>query len=328
MKRATCAILLMIICSSCCFVSACTIGNVNIVFGEEAKEELVFSFGEHGGCTREEMIVYFILARSEYEEVFGREVWGMKIDDMSMEEFVKNNILARALEEKCMSALAKLKGLSLDEAETNGIEADAQKVYNTFFKGKAGEISIAPEDVVSVLTDARLAELAFEHITRDVDTEISDAEAKVITVQYIKCDLNGKYYAEALELMEEIHELLAESRFDTVAARYADKTVSGTVDICKNEKLEITRDGGVLENKLFELTDGELSEVIAVGDEAIYIFKSVEDYDPDKTEDNKAVILKKRKNDIMQKEYDAFIDSIDYTFDEAVWENLHFDEWL
>ena len=92
--------------------------------------------------------------------------------------------------------------------------------------------------------------------------------------------------------------------------------------------LEVASDGEVLEDKLFKLNDGELSEVISVGDEAIYIFKSVKDYDEDKTEDNKAVILEKRKNDIMKLEYDMFIESVEYSFNEEMWENLHFDEWV
>ena len=325
MKRTACAVLLMIMC---CFISACTIGNVDIVFEEEAKEELIFSLGEYGRCTKEEMTVYFLLARSDYEEVFGEAVWDMKIDNMSMEEFVKNNILSKALEEKSMSALAKAKGLTLDEAEARKIEKEAEKFYNEFIKDSTADNSINIEYVVSVLTDSKLSKLAFEYITKDVDTEISDAEAKVITVQYIKCDTKGKEYSEALELMEEIYELLATNKFDTIAARYSEQTVSGTEDICKNEMLEVASDGEVLEDKLFKLNDGELSEVISVGDEAIYIFKSVEDYDEDKTEDNKAVILEKRKNDIMKLEYDMFIESVEYSFNEEMWENLHFDEWV
>ena len=97
MKRTACAVLLMIMC---CFISACTIGNVDIVFEEEAKEELIFSLGEYGRCTKEEMTVYFLLARSDYEEVFGEAVWDMKIGGMPMEEFVKNNIFPRHLRKR------------------------------------------------------------------------------------------------------------------------------------------------------------------------------------------------------------------------------------
>ncbi len=325
MKRATCAILLMIICS---LVSACTIGNVNIVFEEEQEEAVLFSLGEYGECTEAEMVVYFLLAKTEYEEVFGEDVWQLQIDDISMEDFVKNNILTQALEEKSMSALAELKGLVLTEEEAKEVKRAAEELHDSFFKGKVDESSIEVKDIESVLTDKRLSEMAFEYITKDVDSEISDAEAKVITVQYIKCDLQGKVYSEVIKLMEEIHSLLITGNFDTVSARYEAQTESATIDVCKGEILNMTSDGEALESKLFALADGELSEVITVGNEALYIFKSVNDYDPDKTEDNKAVILNNRKNAIMQKEYEAFIESVEYTFDEEMWESLHFDEYM
>ncbi len=324
MKRATCAILLMIIFS---LVSACTIGDYKIVF-EEEKEEVLFSLGEYAKCTREEMLVYFLLAKSEYEDVFGDDVWNMQIDDVPMEDYVKNNILTKALQEKSMSALAELKGLTLTDEETEDIKKSAEELYDSFLLEKANEITITVSNIETVLKCKRLSEMAFDYITKDVDTEISDAEAKVIVVQYIKCDLQEKVYTEVIELMEEIHDLLLEKDFDTVAASYEEQTESGTMDVCKGEMQQVTRDREVLESKVFALSDGELSDVITVDNDAVYIFKSVEDYDPDKTEDNKTVILEKRKNDILQKEYDTFIESVEYVIDKEMWENLHFDEYL
>ena len=323
MKRATCAILLMIICS---MVSACTVGNYKIVF-EEEKEEVLFSLGEYAKCTKEEMLVYFLLAKSEYEEVFGDNVWDMKVYDVPMADYVKNNILTQALQEKSMSALAELKGLMLTDEEAEDIKKSAEELYASFLSKKVNEATIAVSDIEAVLKCRRLSEKAFDYITKDVDTEISDAEAKVIVVQYIKCDLQGKVYTEVIELMEEIHALLSEKDFDTVAALYAEQIESGIMDVCKGEMNQVTISGEDLESKVFVLSDGELSDVITI-DGAVYIYKSVEDYDPDKTEDNKVVILEKRKNDIMKKEYDAFIEDMEYAIDEEMWENLHFDEYL
>lgn len=328
MKRTVCvAVLLMIMCS---LASACTVGNVSIVFEKEAKEEVLFSLGSsHKRCTREEMIVYFLLSKADYEDVFGEEVWSMKIDGITMENFVKNNILTQALEEKSMSALAGLKGLALTEDDEKAIESNAVALYDKFFGDSTALAGVAYEDILSVLTDKRLAELAFDYITKSAaDTEISDAEAKVITVKYLKYNLQNNDYEDVLGFMETVYEQLAGSKFDSVAARYADKTVSGEMDVSRGRfKDVLANDRESLEDKLFRLSDGELSDIITIDGDAVYIFESVEDYDPDKTADNKALILEKRKSDIMMKEYNDFIGSIEYTFNEEMWEALELKEW-
>jgi len=322
-KKVAGAIILIIICS---MFSACTIGNVEFVFNEEVKKECLFTLGEYSDCTKEELAVYFLLAKGEYEEVFGTEVWQMRIDGISMTDFVKNNILTKALEDKTMSALAKFKGLVLSEEEIQDIKDAAEELYASY-SGYSDENRIMASDIEKVFTDMRLAKLAFDYITKDVNTEISDAEAKVIEVQYIKCGLNGRDYSETLELMEEIHTLLCENDFDKIVSKYDDRTENAVIDVRKGDMVQITSDGEKLENKLFSLSTGDISDIIVVND-AMYIFKSIDDYNPDKTEENKSVILEERKKGIMQKEYDSFIDGMEYVFDEEMWENLHFEEYL
>lgn len=326
MKRA-CAILLIILICVC--FDACTIGNVEIVFEEDKKVDAIFSLGEYVSCTKEELAVYFLLAKSEYEEVFGEDVWHsqFKISNIPIEDFVKNNILAKAIEEKSMSALARHKGLSLSDDELEDISLTADKLYNSFIKDNEA-ISISSENVKSVLTDRRFAELAHNYITKDADTEISDAEAKVIEVRYIRCKLEGKDYSEVLELMDEIELSIFGSDFDKVIAQYSSQIESDTINVCRGQLLQTDIDGESVESKLFSLTTGDISDIIVVEGDAAYIFKSIDDYDPDKTEANKAVILEKRKDEIMQKEYNLFLESVEYVFNKEMWENLHFKEYF
>lgn len=297
-------------------MSACNVGNTVFVWEGNVKSDAVLSFGKYGECGKGKILAYLLAAKSEYEQVFGKDVWEMKVSDMPMDEFVKNNVLSQVLQWESMSFLAKEKGLFLSENEKKAVSAAAEELYTALSEEGREKLPVTQEDIEEIYEAYRLSGLVFDFITRDVDTEISDSEAKVITVQYIRIPKSLPDTAAA------IHEQLSAGRaFETVAAEYSDLE-SGESDICRGELAGRFDDGGETEKKVFALSKGEVSEIITADKEYFCIFVSVSDYDSDKTMQNKAVMLKERKRTAFEADYHEFMEQLEYSINDEIWEKI------
>lgn len=280
--------------------SGCTIGNTQFVFGEAVSRELVFDMGSYGDCDKQKALVYLLIAKAEYEEIFGADVWQMQIDGLSMEEFVKNNTLSELLQRESMSALAKNEGIELSKKQLESIADATDELYASVDKAKLSKFEITKQDIEDVFRAYMLSELIYDEIAATVNTEISDSEAKVITVQYIELDV-----AVELEDMQK-EELFSRANVTEV-------------DICRGELAEVL--GSEAESMIFALEEGEISDILTVEDKR-YIFRSVSAYDADKTEKNKEVMLNQRKQDAFLTKYKEFMDSTEYKTNDKVWDTL------
>ena len=280
--------------------SGCTIGNTRFVFGEAVKREIVFDMGSYGDCDKQKAAVYLLIAKAEYEKIFGDDVWQMQIEDMSMEEFVKNNTFSELLQRESMSALAENEGIELSEEQLKALSDATDELYESVDEDLLEGLGIKKQDIEGVFRARLLSGLIFDEIAATVNTEISDSEAKVITVLYVKPD-------ESYEPENESAETLF-SGSEVVEA-----------DICRGELEE--KMGKEAETMVFSLEEGEISDIITVGNER-YIFKSVSAYDADKTEKNQAVMLEQRRQDAFMATYKDFMDFNEYKINDKVWDTL------
>lgn len=280
--------------------SGCTIGNIQFVFGEAANREIVFDMGSYGDCDKQKATVYLLIAKAEYEAIFGEDVWQMQIEGLSMEEFVKNNTLSELLQRESMSALAENEGIELSKKQLEAVSDAAEELYDSVDEEKLSKLEITKQDIEDVFKAHILSVLIYDEIAATVNAEISDSEAKVITVQYVKVDA---FYEPDSATTEDL---------------FSQADIS-EVDICRGE-LERTL-GSEAEIMIFALEEGEISDILTVGDEH-YIFKSVSAYDADKTEKNKAVMLEERKQEAFLAKYKEFMDSAEYKTNDKVWDTL------
>ena len=279
-------------------LSGCTVGNTQFVFGELVDRDLVFDMGSYGDCDKQTAYVYLLIEKAEYEKLFGEEVWQLRVDDLTMEEFVKNNTLSELLQRESMSALAEYEGFELSKEQLEDIGDAAKELYESGDEEKLAALQITVQTIEAVLKARLLSELIYTSIADKVNTEISDSEAKVITVQYIRAEVGT-------ELV------------------WSDEEEVTEVDICRGELLKTL--GSEAEEVVFALEEGDISRVITI-DGYCYIFKSINDYDAGKTEKNKAVMLDKRKQDAFLNKYKEFMDSTDYEINEELWETITISE--
>lgn len=279
-------------------------------------------------CFLPEMMLYLVTIQNQYEEVYGQELWTQEDNGVSLETKVKDMVLAKIAQVKVMNLMAESYELSLSEDEERMVNAVSEKFYNSLNDREKELIGVTKEDILKIYTEYALADKVYEYVIRDVNPEISDDEARTITVQQIliktyaldsdgnRIELTERAKTEAYEKARMVRELSlsGEDSFESLAFKY-------------NEGDEMTysfKRGEMapsFEEAAFSLDLNEISDVVET-EYGYHILKCVSDFDVNETQNNKVEILKKRKEEVFDKTYDEFLKGLQKTLNEKLYDSI------
>ena len=306
-------------------LTAC--GSRRVVFTTGFSRDEVFRVGSQV-CTTAEMMVYLTNAKNQYESMYGHEIWGVSRDGMGLEENLKENILAKAAQIKAMYLLAESKGVELSPVEERLVKRAAEEYFGSL-SGREKELMGAELSTIErMYTEYALADKVYQFIIQDINPEISDDEARTITVQHIlfrtsTIDDNGnrtvlsendkqKLYQEACDVRRQATEDKAD--FLELAGRYSeDSTI--TYSFGKGQIDE------VFEETAFSLETGEISGVIET-EAGYHIVKCITTFDRAETDANKQMIVEERRREVFGEEYDVFVESLACQLNKKLWDEI------
>lgn len=283
-----------------CFLTGCR-GNLSI--SSDSKEI-------RGYSTPQTMIVV-TTERNRYEEVYTDDLWNVTLEDgTSFEDYLLDQVELFLQNMKAMTLLAAEQGVELTSAEKDQLRRLSETYYNGLTPEDIAYMGIEQEDVLAMYQEYHLANKVVSELTKEMSLEVSDSEAKVITLQ--KIVLNDEETASSV-----YSQVTAEnSDFQTIAK-------SNSVDPQIEFDLGRGEADPVVEDAVFALTAGEISPVIAYNGQYC-IFKCISDYNEKATAERKAQLYLTRKSQAFQQIYHQF--QLDHTiqFDEGLWESIQF----
>ncbi len=295
------------------------------------KKDEVFRI-ETMSCMLPEIMVYLTNTQDQYESVFGKEIWKTDLNGITLEQNVKETVLAQLAQVKTMNLLAQKHGVVLDEAEQGKVQEAANAYYSSLNETEREVLQADQETIEKLYAEFALANKVYEYIIKDINPEISDDEARTITVQYIliktytrdgtgkKIDYSESAKADALRQAEEILELAQQedADFEDLVLQYSEGE-KGNYSFGKGEA------DSSFEAAAFNLETGEISEIV----ETPYgynIIKCINTFNREETDANKVKIVEKRREEVFGQEYDAFITSLTRTLNEPLWRQVSFIE--
>ncbi len=283
---------------------------------------------EDMSCTLPEAMVYLINTKNRYESVYGREIWNVSLDGVTLEENIKETVLAQLAQQKTMNLLARQNGVALSEEE----EARVMQAAETYFKSLSEEeksaLQITVKDVEELYREYALARKVYQYIIKDINPEISDDEARTITVQYIyfrTCILDGtgkkieyseEEKQEILRKAEEVRFQLKneEADFEELILKYSDSE-EGTCSFGKGEKDQ------AFEDAAFNLETDEISDIVETPD-GYYLIKCISTFNRTETDANKVKIVEKRREEVFGQEYEDFVAALTRNLNEDLWQSV------
>lgn len=275
-------------------------------------------------CTKAEMNIYLANMANAYESTFGEEIWTTSTETQTIEEAFKDTVLAKVSKIKVMNLMAEEEKISLSSDEKKSLKKAAKAYMKTLSKEEA-DILGAEEDIVyRMYSEYATAEKVYNSIVDDVTMEISDDDARSITVKelFIKTyheDSQGRLVdytdankAEARKRATELRELaVTGTDFDELCAKYNEEEES-IHTVRRGEKPES------YEKVAFDLEEGEISEIVSTED-GYYILKCISTYERKETEANKQAIIEAEKNRVFEEKYDAFLATLTGNLNEKEW---------
>lgn len=282
---------------------------------------------ESASCYKKEVMVYLTNLQNQYEQVYGTEIWQQGQDGVTIEESVKESVLAELAQIKTMNLMAEKYGLSLNEAEAETVDEAAKTYYESLTDREKEQLDVTLDTIRQLYQEYAMADKVYDYIIQDVNPEISDDEARTVTLQQILVrtgtkDRNGNItpdsdqeksyaYATAVEALRRVE---AGEDFDVVASRY-NEAAESTVSIRKGDAET------VYEETAFELGNGEVSGVIET-EEGYYILKCISTLDREETDMNKIRIVEERRKQAFSKEYDSYVQTLTRHMNENLWEEI------
>ncbi len=309
-------------------LTACGDGNgVRVVFTTGFGKDEVFRIGS-ARCTVPELMVYLTTTQNQYESVYGAEVWKVSRDGVTLEDHVKDTALSGIAQIKTMYLLAQEKAVELDEEETKKAGQAAEEYFSSLSDREQELIGVSEDTVLQLYTEYALADKVYQYIIQDINPEISDDEARIITVQHIllrtyeenDAGEREEYDAARRESirtqLEELRELAVSGGQDFVdlASKYSEDPVI-TYSFGKGEM------DPAFEAAAFQLETEEISQVVE-SDEGYHLIKCISTFDREKTDRNKLEIVEQRRQEVFGEEYDAFVDKLVRQLTHKVWDQV------
>ena len=156
-----------------------------IVLTTGFEEGELFYVGEKK-CYIPEAKVYISNLENGYGRVYGEDVMTHTVSGISVTDKLSSMALSRLAEIKALTLLAADRNIALSDKDIEKCHTASDRYFKSPSDIKALEIT--PELLQSMYEDYTLSFRVYEDITKDVNPEISDDEARIITIQriYIK----------------------------------------------------------------------------------------------------------------------------------------------
>lgn len=312
-----------------------------VFFGrqEEKEKETVWQEGSmlRVGDTQvdyREGIVYLNAVQEDYEQYYGNDIWKYAVDSQgnTMGEVIKEQTLEQIIYVKVVCKKADQLGIVLSEDELQLVE-EQTAAYMKKLQGSSLLLKGVNADIVRrIYSDNMLARKTFEVTTLNVDTDVTDEEARqhrfqTIAIRNYKIDFSGNRVAYSGAELTELEERVESLRQQAVETEDFYKLAAKNTE--DSTMLELS--GGVgdfpeeYEDIVLALDAGEVSEVITTTD-YYYIFYCVTEFDVDATHEKKEEIIAARQEEEFKNRYREWREATLIEINEEVWETLNFEK--
>lgn len=257
-----------------------------------------------------ETMVIVTTERLRYEELYSEKIWNAAVDNRgtTFETVLLTQIHDFLKELKLMSLMASDQKISLSSREKELAKEAAETYMDALGEELSGQFGLEKKEIETLYTDYWLSEKLVDKLTDGMNLEVSDSEAKVITVSQIECDDE----ATAQEVLSKVQ--TEGTDFNSVAKAYS-KDQEIKKQVFKGLK------GSAYEEAAYGLEQGQISGVISDSGK-YYILKCINDYDESATKIHKEQMLRDKKNQAFYSAYQSFKDEKELTGDPEIWRDL------
>lgn len=271
---------------------------------------IVSEVKETQGYTDPQTMLVVATERNRYRKIYTDQIWQVQVrdDGTTFQTYLIGEIQNFLREMKTMNLLADEQEITLTAQEREQLRSLAVTYYQSLTEADRSYIGADEDDICAMYEAYHRSNKLVDELTKDVNLEISDSEAKVITVQEIKL-------SDAARAQEVYQQAVTEGTDFASLARTnsEDSVVEKSVGRSERQKS--------YEEPVFALTNGQISPLVEENN-SWYIVKCINDYDEEATLERKQKLALQRKNQAFRQIYDVFAAEHPVEIRGSIWDNL------
>ncbi|MDE7327552.1 MAG: peptidylprolyl isomerase [Lachnospiraceae bacterium] len=277
-----------------------------------------------------EVVLYMQSTKEEVETLYGKEIWDFVLNDegRTYAQMLKEELLKQITYTKLVCSQADRLGIALTEDERMNVDEYTDNYIANFSRDELEYYGITRDLVWGIYADNLLATKIYESLTLNIDTDVSDEEARhpvlwyVFIAKYALAE-DGSHVPldeEGLFNVRERAERLAGEAKETpdfygFARENTDDTDEIEIVIGRGEMYE------ELEKIAFGLQQGETSGLIETED-GYFILHCANYMDEDATDQAKTEIIMERQEHAFSDSYAVWEEETSVWVDTVLWDAI------
>lgn len=303
--------------------------NKKVVLTTGFEKNEVFRI-EDVSCMKPEIMVYLTNTQNQYEQVYGEEIWETSVGEITLEENVKDIVLAKIARIKTLNLMAKEYDVTLNDAEMNKVKVAADEYYDSLSETERDLLDIDKALITNLYRECAIADKVCEAILEDINPEVSDDEARIVTVEHIfmktyMLDGTGQKVPYTKAMKQKVYNDMQDILEKAESGEYSFKALMDEYNEAELNTISFGK-GEVdkaFEDTAFNMETGELSGIVE-GEDGYYIVKCTNTFDKEETDANKLKIIEKRREEAFYIEYEGFVATLTRDLNEKLWEDIKF----
>jgi foldase protein PrsA len=263
----------------------------------------------------DEAVMYLRFDQNYYEMMYSyfygsTDIWDMEVQTgLTMEDNLKNSEMQVLRQIYILCSHAEEMGVALSEADEAAIEESVDSILSSSSTTLLESIGMSRDRMIEVYEKNALANLVYQAVVAQIDTEVSEDEIRCVGVSYVMLAVSSDSDEDSTETEEDENVQSPETTMETIYRAVEDGTsleeAAAVYDLTPVETTFFvgdTYDEGSLGATALSMEEGEC-QLIQIEGDGWYLIQLDTLRDEDATESMRESILSDREDALFEEVY-------------------------